>query len=131
MAHHPPSFNHPRNPLQDQAHAFAFAPPRKEEAALRYDSGKPRYDLIPGDALDDLAKLYDYGAQKYAERNWEKGMSWSRCFGSLMRHAWAFWRGEDIDPESGIHHMTHAAWNCIALVSYSKRKVGLDDRSVK
>ena len=101
----------------------------KSEAALRYDAGKSRYDLIPPEALDAIATLYTYGANKYAERNWEKGMSWSRCFGSLMRHAWAFWRGENVDPESGLHHMTHAAWNCIALFTYSVKAIGTDDRS--
>ena len=106
----------------------SFPPPSKTEPGLRYDSGKPRYDLIPVVPLDDLAALYEYGAKKYAERNWEKGMSWGRCFASLMRHAWAFWRGENYDVESGFHHMTHVAWNAMALVEYSKRALGTDDR---
>jgi hypothetical protein len=110
-------------------HPQPWPEPSKTEPGLRYDSGKARYDLIPPEALEDLAKLYTYGAAKYAERNWEKGMSWSRCFGSLMRHAWAFWRGENLDPESGIHHMTCAAWNCMALFTYSSRAIGTDDRS--
>jgi hypothetical protein len=45
-----------------------------------------------------------------------------------MRHAWAFWRGETLDRETGCHHMAMAAWNCLALVSYSIRDVGTDDR---
>lgn len=106
-----------------------FPPPSKTEPGLRYDAGKPRYDLIPAIPLDDLAALYEYGAKKYAERNWEKGMSWGRCFASLMRHAWAFWRGENYDVESGFHHMTHVAWNAMALVEYSKRALGTDDRA--
>lgn len=103
---------------------------QKEEPALRYDAGKPRFELIPEDALTALAWVYTKGAKKYADRNWEKGMSWSRCFGSLMRHAWAFWRGEELDPETGCHHMAMAAWNCFALVSYSFRKVGDDNRPI-
>lgn len=98
------------------------------DAALRYDADKPRYDLVPADSYAELVAVYSMGAKKYAPRNWEKGMSWSRCFASIMRHAWAFWRGEEIDPESGLHHMAHVAWNALALVSYSKRKVGTDDR---
>jgi len=103
---------------------------RADEPALRYDAGKHRYDLIPHDALEELARVYTVGAAKYAERNWEKGMSWSRCFGSLMRHSWAFWRGETHDPETGCHHMAMAAWNCFALVSYDLRSAGKDDRAV-
>lgn len=101
---------------------------QREEAALRYDADKPRYDLLPGDGLHELVRVYTAGAAKYAPRNWEKGMSWSRCFGSLMRHAWAWWRGERLDPESGLPHMAHVAWNALALVTYELRQVGADDR---
>lgn len=98
------------------------------EPATRGDAGKARYDLLPADALHALVEVYTKGAEKYAPRNWEKGMSWSRCFGSLMRHAWAFWRGETHDPETGCHHMAMAAWNCLALVAYDLRQAGADDR---
>ena len=101
---------------------------RVSEPGLRFDAGKLRYDLVPADAFAELVKVYTIGAQKYADRNWEKGMSWSRCFGSLCRHTWAFWRGQDYDDETGCHHMAHAAWNAMALVSYTFRKVGTDDR---
>lgn len=100
------------------------------DAALRYDEGKPRYDLLPADGLEALVEVYTKGAIKYAPRNWEKGMSWSRCFGSLMRHSWKFWRGEIIDQETGCHHMAMAAWNCIALFVYDKRQIGTDDRPI-
>lgn len=102
----------------------------KDEPGLRYDAGKLRFDLIPPDALEALAKVYTVGAAKYADRNWEKGMSWGRVFGSLMRHSWAFWRGEEIDEETDCHHMALAAWNCFALFRYSTRGVGTDDRLV-
>jgi hypothetical protein len=103
---------------------------RALEPALRYDVGKERFDLVPADSLFALVDVYTKGAAKYADRNWEKGMSWSRCFGSLMRHAWKFWRGETNDPETGCHHMAHVAWNALALVSYDLRKVGTDDRPI-
>lgn len=100
----------------------------KATEGLRYDEGKLRFDLLPPDALEELVKVYTRGAQKYAPRNWEKGMAWGRCFGSLMRHAWSWWRGEEIDPETGCHHMAHVAWNAMTLVSYSIRSKGTDDR---
>lgn len=101
---------------------------QKSEPALHYDVGKIRYELIPAEALAALALVYTKGATKYADRNWEKGMSWSRCFGSLMRHSWAFWRGEEFDEETGCHHMAMAAWNCFALFHYHIKNVGTDDR---
>lgn len=45
-----------------------------------------------------------------------------------MPHAWAFWAGENNDPESGLPHMAHAAWNALALVEYLLRTIGKDDR---
>lgn len=95
---------------------------------LRFDDGKPRYDLIPPEAIEELARVYTVGAKKYAPRNWERGMSWGRVFGSLMRHCWKFWRGEAIDEETGCHHMALAAWNCFALFTYDRRQIGEDDR---
>lgn len=87
----------------------------------KYDGGKARYDLIPPEALDELAHLYAFGASKYADRNWEKGINYSRVFAALMRHAWAWWRGERIDPETGLSHMASVAWNAFALFTYDKR----------
>ena len=103
---------------------------RVSEPALRFDAGKPRYDLLPPDALEELVMVYTKGAAKYADRNWEKGMSWSRCFGSLMRHSWKFWKGEKLDPETGCHHMAMAAWNALALIAYDMRGKGTDDRPI-
>jgi len=95
---------------------------------VRYDTGKTRYDLLPADGLEALADVYTKGALKYADRNWEKGMAWHRVFGSLLRHAWKFWRGESHDPETGCHHMAMVAWNALALCCYDMRGVGEDDR---
>lgn len=102
---------------------------QKDEPGKRFDAGKLRYDLVPPDGLEEVVAVYTNGAEKYAARNWEKGMSWGRVFGSMMRHSWKFWRGEDVDKESGRHHMAHAAWNAITLLVYSMRKVGTDDRA--
>lgn len=100
----------------------------EELGGLRYDDGKTRYDLIPFDALHAVAEVYTQGAVKYAPRNWEKGMLYSRCLGSLMRHVAAWQNGEDVDAESGSHHMAHAAWNALALLTYNLRGTGSDDR---
>lgn len=100
----------------------------KQEPAIRYDVGKTRFELIPGAALQELADVYTHGTKKYADRNWEKGMSYSRIFGSIMRHCWKWFRGETVDSESGLHHMAHAAWGCLAAIHYDHYKVGNDDR---
>lgn len=101
---------------------------RDEVEGIKHDAGKHRYDLLPPDALEYMVDVFTYGARKYEDRNWEKGMKWGRVFGATMRHLWAFWRGQDIDPESGLHHIAHAAANCLFLLAYAMRKVGEDDR---
>jgi hypothetical protein len=94
----------------------------------KYDGGKLRFDLIPPDALESLAMVYTMGAAKYADRNWEKGIKFSRVFGAIMRHLWAFWKGETTDKESGLPHPAHAAWGCFALLHYLEHKKEFDDR---
>lgn len=89
-----------------------------------------RFDLIPVDALEELARAYGRGEAKYAARNWERGYAWSLSFAALMRHAWAWWRGEEVDPESGQSHIIHAAWHCLALYCYKRRGIGTDDRAM-
>ena len=76
----------------------------------------------------EVARVAEYGATKYAERNWERGMSWGHCFSGAMRHLWAWWSGEETDPESGCSHLAHAAWNCMALWEYRRRAIGTDNR---
>ncbi len=102
--------------------------PLANGGGLRHNDGKPRFDLLPPEALTALADLYGKGGEKYAERNWERGMAWCKCFASMARHSWAWMRGEDTDPETGAHHMIAVAWNAIALFTYHARGIGADDR---
>lgn len=88
-----------------------------------------RFDLIPALPLEEISRVYGYGAGKYAERNWERGYNWSWSYGALQRHLNAFWRGEDIDKESGLPHLAHAAFHCLALMEFGRTHPEKDDRS--
>ena len=92
------------------------------------DSGKVRWELLPGDALAEVAKVMAFGATKYGERNWEQGMRWSRLFGALMRHSWSWMKGEELDEETGLSHLAHAACCALFLLTYALRNCGADDR---
>jgi len=87
-----------------------------------------RFDLIPAGPLTALAEHYGKGAAKYADRNWELGTEWHLNFAALMRHAWAFWGGEDLDPETGSAHMTAVAWHAFALAHFMVAHPELDTR---
>jgi len=101
---------------------------REPQLAARFNKGKLRYDLLEPFAMEQLVKIFSKGAEKYGDKNWLKGMEWSKCLASLKRHIAAFENGEDIDPELGTYHMANAAWNCLAIVSYYKHAPHLDDR---
>lgn len=92
------------------------------------DGGKPRYDLLPPEMLEATAEILTFGAAKYGDRNWERGMVWGRPFAALMRHLWAWWRGEPADPETGRSHLWHASCCLAFLIAYEARGVGQDDR---
>ena len=85
------------------------------------DTGKARFDLLSPEALDGLVGVLTFGAGRYADRNWEKGIAYGRVFAAAMRHLWAWWRGEDKDPESGLSHLDHAACCIHFLSTYTKR----------
>jgi hypothetical protein len=103
------------------------------------DHGKARYDLIPPELLEGVARVLTFGAEKYSSRNWERGMLWGRPFGAMMRHMWAWWGGKgpttksflfgELDAETGFSHLWHAA-TCVAfLIAYEERGHGEDDRA--
>lgn len=113
--------------LQQQKNE-AQKPTELIKGALRYDTGKPRHDLIPAFSINELGKIYEMGAKKYADNNWRKGMKWSRVLGSLKRHLNAIERGEDFDEESKLYHAGHVIWNAITLLEYYKIYPQGDDR---
>jgi len=100
----------------------------KDEAA-RFSEGKIRHDLVAPWALEQIARVYTYGTIKYDDDNWWKGLRWKKdVFGCILRHIWKWFRGEKNDDESGLHHLAHAAWNCLALMEYERNGIGIDDR---
>lgn len=76
------------------------------------------YALIPWGAMDEIARVYEFGARKYAEHNWRKGYEWGKSFSALCRHIFAFWKGEDRDPESNLSHLAHAGFHILSLLTF-------------
>jgi hypothetical protein len=99
-----------------------------DNEGVKYDNDKLRVDLIPIDSLLEVAKVYTFGARKYKDNNWRLGIAWSRVFGALIRHSFAWFLGEDKDSETGLSHMAHAAWCCLTLLNYVITKPEWDDR---
>ena len=103
----------------------------KEEKGLRFNEGKLRYDLVHPLAHEGMVGVLTFGAKKYSERNWEKGMKWSNVISSMKRHIAAIEKGEDYDPESGILHVDHVACNAHFLSAYYRNYPQGDDRPIR
>lgn len=114
----------PYNPGYEGVSAKDLAK-NKAPDGRKFDGDKLRYDLIPPYAQEAMVQVLTFGAQKYAPDNWQLvPEAKRRYFAALERHLWAWKMGEQVDPESGIHHLAHAMC-CLAFlyehdVKYSK-----------
>lgn len=79
--------------------------------AKKFDAEKLQWDALPWNAVEEATKVMNFGIQKYDKHNYLKGNGledW-RYFNAMMRHVRAHQKGEMIDPESGLPHLSHAA----------------------
>jgi dATP/dGTP diphosphohydrolase, N-terminal len=75
-----------------------------------HSDDRGRYDLISGIFLKRLAVHLEKGANKYAARNWEKGIPLRRSFESMIRHAYQ-WLNGDQDED----HLAAVACNIMFI----------------
>jgi len=94
----------------------------------KFDGDKIPLHLLPTPALEEIAKVLDFGQKKYDSWNWAKGMKWTRLIGACMRHLFAWARGESIDPETGLSHLAHLGCCVLFLLQYELSNLGEDDR---
>lgn len=73
--------------------------------------GKPRPDLIPGVCMLRVGEWFGMGAEKYGERNFEKGIPSSRSLASLQRHLERFKSGDDSED-----HLSAIVANAMFLI---------------
>jgi hypothetical protein len=96
--------------------------------AVKHDQNKLPMHLLSTEALEQIAAVLQFGAQKYESHNWRKGFVWSRPLSAALRHILAFNNGEDRDPESNLSHLAHAACCIMFLLEFEKTRPELDDR---
>lgn len=95
---------------------------------VKHDESKRRMDLIPTSLGSAVARVLEFGANKYGDNNWRKGLKWGRVYAALQRHLADFWSGNDLDSESGLPHLYHAACNIAFLIEFYEKRKDLDDR---
>lgn len=84
---------------------------------FKADADKPRWGLLPWRAVEEIVKVFTFGARKYADDNWKKvPRRRSRYFDALHRHLYAYQDGVRNDPDSGLHHLAHAGCCLLMLL---------------
>lgn len=102
---------------------------RDTNPKTRFGQAKPPLGLIPGAALVHVAEALRDGSDKYGPANWrEDPVSASTYFSAALRHAFQYWDGEDMDPQSKVHHLAHAATNMMILLDAMAAGTLIDDR---
>ena len=104
---------------------------KSSTGSLRFNKGKAQIHQVPSSAITGMAEVLGYGETKYGKYNWAKGNDFSVPFDSAMRHMLKFWDGEDLDDESGFHHLKHALTNLAILLEYYEKHPDMDDRPTK
>lgn len=89
-------------------------------SGIKYDDGKLNYSLVPVSSIEELAKVFTYGANKYKAYGW-KDVEVNRYESALFRHIQAWRSGEELDPESGLSHLSHALTNIAILIELTKK----------
>ena len=84
----------------------------------KLDAGKNRLGLVLfgfAHALQEVGKIGTYGAKKYSDYGWMSVPNGEeRYTDALLRHLLKEATGELLDPDTGLHHAAHAAWNALA-----------------
>lgn len=97
-------------------------------SGTKYDGEKPIMALIDSDFLLEVGAVLTAGAKKYQSQNWRAGISSMRLASAVLRHFFAYLKGEDKDPETGLSHLAHATCGLMFLFWTNKYKPELDDR---
>ena len=118
--------------IPSQINVVSTQPVENQTVAVKYDSGKTDWSLMPWEAVEEINKVLEFGAKKYSAHNWASGdgFRYTRVLSSLLRHLFSWSRGEDLDPESGLSHLAHAGCNVLFLIYYNryKHRYNNDDR---
>jgi hypothetical protein len=102
-----------------------------DTGAVREALGIPYTRHVPLEAVAAGAASLEYGAKKYSDRNWEKGLPWQQMIDSLKRHVEDFERRRDYDDGedgSDLHQVCMIMASAMMLSSSVIRGIGVDDR---
>lgn len=95
----------------------------KWEQCAKADNGKPKLTLVPSQIIWDIAKIREYGNQKYGDPDNWKTVEIERYRDAAYRHFLKYLENPDgVDEESGLKHLWHLACNIAFLCDMEARK---------
>lgn len=90
---------------------------------------KAPMSTVPATVLAEIGVAMLEGASKYGRHNYRAvGVRGSVYYDGVMRHLMAWWEGEDIDPDSGMSHVTKAITSLVVLRDAMMQRKFTDDR---
>ena len=94
---------------------------------------KPRfYSGLPANVTKEVSIGMMEGAIKYGRHNYRiAGIRASTYIDATIGHLFDYWEGQDIDPDSGLHHITKAIASLYVLRDAQMRNMCEDDRPPK
>lgn len=120
---------------QDGVFAIPITPqPVAASADPKGEAGKAKsqLQLIPPSLNRETAKALSCGAAKYGPWNWRQNkVELMTYLGAMRRHIDAVMSGEDLDPESGAHHLGHVAAGCAIVIDAAEHGQLIDNRPRK
>lgn len=102
-----------------------------ELSGKKFDGEKVDMDLLSPYALEKIANVMTYGKKKYGRDNWRGGIVFSRLLAAVLRHINSYRKGETLDPETGLSHLSHAACGLMMLLEFEETRKDLDDRTLR
>ena len=91
------------------------------DGGRKFDYGKTLYSLLSPFFLKMVADVLTYGCLKYERDNWlNVPNAKERYKDALLRHIYSYLSGEQIDPETGFHHLAHATCNIMFLFEFDR-----------
>lgn len=87
----------------------------------KFDAGKLDYTIVPWEGLEEVVKVLEFGAKKYARDNWKQVENAdTRYLAAAFRHLIAYNTGEEADAETGLSHLAHASCCLLFLLALEK-----------
>ncbi len=96
------------------------------------EDGKSPLEFLVKSGWEEDARVHEYGAKKYGRLNWRQDKILASTYeAAILRHYKAYFEdGEDIDPDSGEHHLAHIRACCAVMRDAETYNTLIDDRGL-